>query len=80
MVPSARAAVPPARVSRPIHFRGRCLKPSEKTALGYAAYREAFVNNQELADIYAYLVTIKPAPAAKEIPLLDFSENTRATK
>jgi hypothetical protein len=36
------------------------------------AYREGFVSNQELADMYAYLLSIKPAPAAKEIPLLDF--------
>ena len=38
------------------------------------AYREAFVTNQELADMYAYLLTIKPAPAAKEILLLNFDK------
>lgn len=51
-----------------------------KPRLDMPAYREAFVNNQELADMYAYLVTIKPAPTAKEIPLLDFSESSRAQK
>ena len=35
-------------------------------------YRQAFVSDQEIADIYAYLVSIKPSPAAKDIPLLSF--------
>jgi mono/diheme cytochrome c family protein len=35
-------------------------------------YRQQFVSDQELADIYAYLALTKPSPAAKEIPLLDF--------
>src|SRR5262244_1072676 len=37
------------------------------------AYRKAFVTDEEVADMYAYLVSIKPSPAVKEIPLLDFS-------
>jgi len=37
------------------------------------AYRKAFVTDEELVDIYAYLVSIKPSPAAKDIPLLEFS-------
>ena len=36
------------------------------------AYRKEFVSDQELADIYAYLVSIKPSPAVKEIDLLNF--------
>jgi ubiquinol-cytochrome c reductase cytochrome c subunit len=43
-----------------------------KPRLDMPAYREGFVSNQELADIYAYLLSIKPTPPAKEIPLLDF--------
>lgn len=35
-------------------------------------YRKQFVSDQELADIYAYLLTIKPSPPAKDIPLLNF--------
>jgi ubiquinol-cytochrome c reductase cytochrome c subunit len=35
-------------------------------------YRQQFLSDQELADIYAYLSLTKPSPAAKEIPLLDF--------
>ena len=51
-----------------------------KPRLDMPPYREAFVNSQELADIYSYLMTIKPAPSAKEIPLLNFSESSQATK
>jgi len=36
------------------------------------AYRKPFVNDQELADMYAYLLSIKPSPAVKDIPLLNF--------
>ena len=35
-------------------------------------YRQQFLSDQELADIYAYLLTIKPSPEAKDIPLLNF--------
>jgi len=38
------------------------------------AYRKAFVSDQELVDIYAYLVSIKPSPGVKDIPLLDFQQ------
>jgi mono/diheme cytochrome c family protein len=38
------------------------------------AYRKQFVSDQELADMYAYLLTIKPSPAVKDIPLLDFGQ------
>ncbi len=33
------------------------------------AYRKPFVSDEELADIYAYLLSIKPSPAAKDLPL-----------
>ena len=33
-------------------------------------YSERTLPDQELADIYAYVLTIKPGPAAKDIPLL----------
>ncbi len=41
------------------------------------AYRKQFVSDQELADIYAYLVSIKPSAAAKDIPLLNFQETAQ---
>ncbi len=36
------------------------------------AYRKEFLSDQDLADIYAYILSIKPSPAAKDIPLLNF--------
>jgi hypothetical protein len=36
------------------------------------AYRKQFLSDQELTDIYAYIVSIKPSPEAKDIPLLNF--------
>jgi mono/diheme cytochrome c family protein len=35
-------------------------------------YRQQFLSDQDLADIYAYLLTTKPSPEAKDIPLLNF--------
>jgi ubiquinol-cytochrome c reductase cytochrome c subunit len=35
-------------------------------------YRKDFVSDQELADIYAYLASIKPGAAAKDLPLPNF--------
>lgn len=35
-------------------------------------YRKAFVSDQEVADIYAYLQSIKPSPAAKDLGLPNF--------
>ena len=40
--------------------------------LDMPAYRREFVSDQELADMYAYLMTIKASPTAKENPLLKF--------
>jgi len=37
------------------------------------AYRKQFVSEQEVADIYAYLKSIKPGPMLKDIPLLNFA-------
>ncbi|MGB7541359.1 MAG: c-type cytochrome [Burkholderiales bacterium] len=34
------------------------------------AYTEKWVSNQDVADLYAYFSSLKPAPAAKDIPLL----------
>jgi mono/diheme cytochrome c family protein len=38
------------------------------------AYRKAFVTDEELADIYAYLLSIKPSPDPKDIPLLQVAD------
>jgi mono/diheme cytochrome c family protein len=34
------------------------------------AYTEKWVSDQAVADMYAYLASLKPAPAVKEVPLL----------
>ena len=35
-------------------------------------YRKEFLSDQELADIYAYIASVKPSPAAKDLPLPSF--------
>jgi mono/diheme cytochrome c family protein len=40
--------------------------------LDMPAYRQQFLSDQELADIYAYLGSVKASPEAKDIPLLKF--------
>ena len=36
------------------------------------AYRKDHLSDQDLADIYAYLGSVKPSPAAASLPLLNF--------
>ena len=36
------------------------------------AYRKDHLSDQDLADIYAYLGSVKPSPAAMSLPLLNF--------
>ena len=40
------------------------------------AYRKAHVSDQDIADMYAYLMAIKPSPVVKDLPLLEFAERT----
>ena len=35
------------------------------------AYIEKWVSDQDVSDMYAYLLSLKAAPAAKDIPLLN---------
>ena len=37
---------------------------------GMPRYPAEFLSNRELADIYAYLASVKPGPSAHDIPLL----------
>ncbi len=41
------------------------------------AYRKPFLSDQDLADIYAYMLSIKPSAAAKDIQLLNFQDTAR---
>ncbi len=43
---------------------------TRKPRLVMIPYSEKTLPEQELADIHAYLRTIKPSPAAKDVPLL----------
>jgi mono/diheme cytochrome c family protein len=55
----------------PLPFPGFALQV-RSPRLDMPAYRKEFVSDQELADIYAYLLSIKPGPQAKDIALLNF--------
>jgi len=62
-----RGAEPPIPLGYPwAGFLGMLRKPRQDMP----AYEEKLVSNQEAADLYAYFVSIRPAPAAKDIPLL----------
>lgn len=43
---------------------------TRKPRLVMVPYSEKTLPDRDLADIYAYIVSIKPGPAAKDIPLL----------
>ncbi len=49
-----------------VAFIGELRKPRQDMP----AYTEKWVGNQDVADLYAYFSSLKPAPAAKDIPLL----------
>jgi mono/diheme cytochrome c family protein len=49
---------------------GAFAQQTRKPRLVMVPYSEKVLPEQDLADIYAYIVSIKPGPAAKEIPLL----------
>jgi mono/diheme cytochrome c family protein len=62
-----RGAEPPIPLGYPwAGFVGTLRKPRQDMP----AYEEKRVSNQEVADLYAYFIAIRPAPAAKDIPLL----------
>jgi len=61
----------PKLAPNPLPYPGFALQV-RSPRLDMPAYRRAFVSDQELADIYAYLTTIKPSPQLKDIPLLKF--------
>ncbi len=49
---------------------GAFAQQTRKPRLVMVPYSEKNLPEQDLADIYAYIVSIKPGPAAKDIPLL----------
>jgi mono/diheme cytochrome c family protein len=62
-----RGAEPPIPLGYPwAGFLQQMRKPRQDMP----AYEEKLVSNQDVADLYAYFASIRPAPAAKDIPLL----------
>jgi mono/diheme cytochrome c family protein len=62
----------PKLAPNPISFEG-FVRQLRVPRQDMPAYRKQFVSEQEVADIYAYLKSIKPGPALKDIPLLNFA-------
>ena len=62
-----RGAEPPIPLGYP--FAG-FIAVLRKPRQDMPAYEEKLVSNQDVADLYAYFASIRPAPAAKDIPLL----------
>ena len=58
------------KISRPLlpaaAFAGLLRRPPRDMP----AYTQKWVSDQDVADMYAYLTSLKPPPAAKDIPLL----------
>ncbi|HEX4798277.1 MAG TPA: c-type cytochrome [Burkholderiales bacterium] len=46
------------------------LNQMRKPRLDMPAYEEKWVSDQDVADMFAYFTSLKPAPAAKDIPQL----------
>jgi mono/diheme cytochrome c family protein len=46
------------------------LNQMRKPRLDMPAYEEKWVSNQDVADMYTYFSSLKPAPAAKDISIL----------
>ncbi len=46
------------------------LMQMRKPRLDMPAYEEKWVSDQDVADMFAYFTSLKPAPAAKDIPQL----------
>jgi mono/diheme cytochrome c family protein len=62
----------PKLAPSPISFEG-FVRQLRAPRQDMPAYRKQFVSEQEVADIYAYLKSIKPGPMLKDIPLLNFA-------
>jgi len=60
------------RIASPVPMNWQVLSTFVRTTKGdMPPYTEKVLSNQELADVYAYLRSIPPAPEFKTIPLLN---------
>jgi mono/diheme cytochrome c family protein len=62
----------PKLAPSPISFEG-FVRQLRAPRQDMPAYRKQFVSEQEVADMYAYLKSIKPGPTLKDILLLNFA-------
>jgi len=69
------------RIASPVPMNWPVLSTFVRTTKGdMPPYTEKVLSNQELADIYAYLRSIPPAPDFKTIPLLNGMMTTASTQ
>jgi ubiquinol-cytochrome c reductase cytochrome c subunit len=67
------------RIASPVPMNWQVLSTFVRTTKGdMPPYTEKVLSNQELADIYAYLRSIPPAPEFRAIPLLNGLMTTAA--
>ena len=60
------------RIASPVPMAWAVFSPFVRTTRGdMPPYTETVLSNQELADIYAYMQSIPPAPDFKTIPMLN---------
>jgi len=59
------------KISRPIMPWSAFIGLIRRPPRDMPAYTQRWVSDQEVADIYAYLTSLKPSPAVKDIPLLN---------
>ncbi len=58
------------KISRPVMPWSAFIGLLRRPPRDMPAYTQKWVGDQDVADIYAYLASLKPAPAARDIPLL----------
>jgi len=58
------------RIGRPIMPWSTFIGLLRQPIRDMPAYTQKWVSDRDVADIYAYLTSLKPSPAAKDIPLL----------
>ena len=59
------------KISRPVMPWTAFLGLMRRPPRDMPAYTQKWVSDQGVADIYAYVMALKPSPAAKDIPLLN---------
>jgi len=58
------------KISKPLLPAAAFLGLLRRPPRDMPAYTQKWVSDQDVADMYAYMTSLKPSPAAKDIPLL----------